>query len=513
LSAMTAVEPNLGTKWRRKKCFEALQKYLTAAELAAATTCATRLRAMFPADKPSSENVVLVAYGGGKDSSYTVTFVRLMQLILDEIDHETFAIRIVTNWNLGMPPAVFENIDRAYLSLGLYDDPSCELLLVNGARIMPFQRDVARDSAMAERVRLDTLMTGHRTAADARPTFCNSCNLSMLSAFGRAASYRGGVDFIITGDSADEQRSYVRWVSHVARRIGATTKPSGTGGFTGFLDTANQISQIYFGDIYGAGASADVSQRAVVNDLPHPVHFFSIYGDTAYASGKHWELLTEFLGFEFDDIAFSFTESDCGNPALMAHIRGLKCEYIFRRSYAEGISEYAEFALSLMREKHFPEFLIEKMRERYATPDAIAQMRQKMVQYCSETFNINEDQLLCMVYAPFGDKASNLERYLTEIQPHLLGRQAEIVELLADADRDADASTKPLAATLEQCSGLGLRYLRRLYASPVRSAERPGPDPRTDVIGAILEGDPHKATIKTQHSPCGAVVEELISGR
>jgi hypothetical protein len=70
------------------------------------------------------------------------------------------------------------------------------------------------------------------------------------------------------------------------------------------------------------------------------------------------EMLTGFLGFRFDDLAFSFTESDCGNPALMAHLRGLKAERLFRRSYDEGMAEYIAFALDLMRRKDFPPQLV-----------------------------------------------------------------------------------------------------------------------------------------------------------
>ena len=69
--------------------------------------------------------------------------------------------------------------------------------------------------------------------------------------------------------------------------------------------------------------------------------FFNIYQDTAYEAGAHWALLTEFMHFRFDELMFSFSESDCGNPTLMAHIRGLRAETLLQRSYAEGIREYA----------------------------------------------------------------------------------------------------------------------------------------------------------------------------
>jgi hypothetical protein len=515
------IESVQDTRRCRDRCYGAVREFLSQDDLASVTKCVDRLMDAFPADRPLRDNVVLVAYGGGKDSSYTVTFVRLMQLVIDRSHGETFKIRTVTNWYPGMPPAVLDNIDRAYQALGLYDDPDCELLILNGSRLTPFQRDLVLAPETVERVRLDMLMTGHRTAADARPTFCNTCNLSMVNAFGMAARYGQGVDIIITGDSADEQRSYLRWVARAAQRIGADRTAPSAGAFGKFLVTTNSIAKSYFSDIYGDGAGELLAGRGVATDVPAHLRFFSIYEDTDYASGEHWDLLTKFLGFEFDDVAFSFTESDCGNPALMAHLRGLKCQYVYGRSYAEGITEYINFAVPLMRKKHFPEFLIEVVQDRYATPDAIERMREKMVRYCLNAFCVTEEQLLCMVYAPFGEEAAGLRRYLDEVQPALAGRADEIAALLAGDDtvgamasrEDLTAASREgLTAALERLSGLDRRYLRRLYNSPIRRANA-GVRNARDVIGAILDGDPHKAVIKTRHAPDGPVMDELISGR
>jgi hypothetical protein len=503
------VAPGVGLL--RQQCFDAIRDMLSPAELASAVSCAERLMSQFPPGRPLADTTVLVAYGGGKDSSYTVTFVRLMQLILDRRDGSTFTIRTVTNWSPGMPPAVLANIDRAYRALGLYDDPGCELLLVKDGALCPFRDEPVVAPETSRRARLDVLMTGHRTAGNARPTFCNSCNLSMLNAFGLAAGHGRGVDVIITGDSSDEQRSYLRWVAGVARRIGASGKIPHASECATFLSTVNHIAQTYFTDIYGADAAQEVSARAVSTDVPQAMRFFSIYDDTEYASGQHWDLLTTFLGFEFDDIAFSFTESDCGNPALMAHMRGLKCEYLYHRSYAEGVLEYVGFALSLMRDKHFPDFLIQKARERYESAEGIDHMRQLMVRYSQDAFGLTDEQLLCMLYAPFGDRGAGLERYLADLHPELALQAADIRALLAGQDGGSGGGSG-LAGALERISGLELRYLRQLYASPVRRQE-PGGDRGRDVIGAILDGDPHKAVIKTQVSPHGPMVEEQISGR
>ncbi|RML58168.1 hypothetical protein APX70_03529, partial [Pseudomonas syringae pv. maculicola] len=82
--------------------------------------------------------------------------------------------------------------------------------------------------------------------------------------------------------------------------------------------------------------------------------FISIADLISCTADEHWNLLTEFLDFRFDDLAFSFSESDCANPVLMAHMRGLTAEYLQGRSYADGIAEYLELATSLMRRKQMP---------------------------------------------------------------------------------------------------------------------------------------------------------------
>ncbi|MPZ26587.1 MAG: PqqD family protein [Micromonosporaceae bacterium] len=435
-----------------------------------------------------------------------MAFVRAMQLILDRVNGSTFRMRVVTNRHAGMPRAVLVNVDRAYAALRLDADPDCELLLVDGNEVAPFDVDAPQRDHVIRRNRLDILMTGHRTFADGRPTFCNACNLSVVNSFGLAASYGDGADVFITGDSQQEQRQYALWVGRLARRLAPPTKPSQGNGVGRLLSHIDRLSQVYFTDIHGPGAAADViEQRRVSSDVPDRLQFFSIYADTQYAAGDHLELLTGFLGFTFDDLAFSFTESDCGNPALMAHLRALKCERVFGRSYAEGMAEYVEFALGLMRRKDFPPDLVELMRARYEGPGAVSRMRGAADDYARETFGLTEEQLVCMAFSPFAGNGSGLAEFLQREHPGLLGRAVEIHALLADESEPAGE----LAAELERISGLELAQLRVLYRSSLRTPGQAG----TDVIETVLVGDPHKATIRTRHTKDGPSTLEQISGR
>jgi hypothetical protein len=494
----------------------ALREALPPANRRAAAACAVRLHDALPDQVRLDRNVVLVAYGGGKDSSYLLAFVRAVQLILRQVHGSTFRLRVATNRHAGMPRAVLMNIDRAYRALRLYQDPACELLLLDGSRVRPFDLNAPQPAWLVARNRLDMLMAGHRTAGDGRPTFCNACNLSMVNSFGLAAGYRGGVDVIVTGDSRAEQRAYLLWVRRLARGLGrgphrtaAADRTAGTGqpargGFGDVLDAADRIAGAYFGELYG-GDRDRLAERRVCRQVPGRLRFFSIYDDTHYCSADHWELLTDFLGFEFDDIAFSFTESDCGNPALMAHLRGLKCERVYGRTYQEGLAEYTAFGLELMARKEFPVHLVEVIRRRYTGSGAAERMRAVAGAYAREAFGLTEEQLVCMVHAPFVGKGERLAGYLAAERPDLAGRVTELHELLGSAG----APRGPLTAELEAATGLRLDDLRTLYRSSGPAA--PGEQP--DIFGRILAGDPHKAVIATRHAPGGPLVSETLSGR
>jgi hypothetical protein len=512
----------------RDQAYAELRAAMPAANLEAARRCSDRLKDALPDPGRLERNLVLVAFGGGKDSTYMLAFVRAMQLILFRAHGATFRLRVATNRHAGMPRAVLENIDRAYRALRLSADPDCELLLIDGDEVTAFDVDAPQRDHVVRRNRLDILMTGHRTFADGRPTFCNACNLSVVNSFGLAASYGDGADIIVTGDSQQEQRQYALWVGRLARQLtppGKTVPPvksagpgkaAGASGLSRLLSRLDGVAQAYFADIHGPDATDAIAERRVTTAVPQRLRFFSIYSDTAYAAGDHMQMLTGFLGFEFDDLAFSFTESDCGNPALMAHLRGLKCERVYQRTYAEGLAEYAAFALELMRKKDFPAELIELMRARYEGAEGVSRMRRTASDYALQTFGLAEDQLVCMAYSPFAGKGTGLAGFLGREHPALAGRADQLHALLAGesgdepllAGEDGDAR---LARELERISGLGLSQLRVLYRSPVRQPGAGGAG--TDVIDAVLADDPHKAVIRTRHSQNGPSILEQISGR
>ncbi|MEV6964454.1 hypothetical protein AB0M47_05005 [Hamadaea sp. NPDC051192] len=490
---------------QRQSTLDGLRRYLPPGNLDAAVHAAARLDHVLSqvVTGRSGPARAMLAYGGGKDSSYMVAFVRLVQLTMWEQLGRRLQLRMVTNRHAGMPAAVMANIDRTYQALGLYDDPDAELLLVDDGTVSVFDKDLPLPRSVQERNRTDLLMTGHRCYGEGRPTFCNACNLSMVSSFAVGAEHDDGVDVVITGDSPREQGAYMAWVRRLARQLGVDAKSLRD--FASFVQTTDAIAERYYADIHGGV----IDGGAPLRQLRTP-SFFSIYTDTAYESGDHWDLLTQFLGFVFDDLAFSFTESDCANPALMAHLRGLRAERIFGTGYPAGIGEYVEFATGLMRVKKFPPHLVEVMHARYATADGVRAMRRRMDGYALAAFGLTEAQLVCMAYSPFAGGGRHLETFLAAEAPDLTADAQVIHRLLSGAQ---DGVRPQVATRLTEISGLPLASLQTLYAARLAAASPAAAiHPRTP-IGLVLADDPHKGTVLTRYSPTARPAPGPISGR
>lgn len=479
---------------------KAMEAYLSPAIIASAQRCSARLLAALP-DKQPENNRVLLAYGGGKDSSYMVAYVRYIQGLIWHQQGTTFHLRVSTNRHAAMNQSVMDNIHRVYQSLAMHDDEWVTCLVVDGLLIRPFARDLPMPDSVREQNRNDVLMNGHRFRADARSTFCNACNLSMVNSFGLAADYNGGVDMIITGDSPQEQAAYVAWARHLSRLFDAPVAEKSRG-FSGFLQTLDGVAERYFSDIYGAGQLTPAHR--ITHQLARDPLFFNIYQDTAYEAGAHWALLSDFMGFRFDELMFSFSESDCGNPTLMAHLRGLRAETLLQRSYAEGIREYVRFALGLMVKKDFPPQLIDEMAARYQDDAAIRQQRQRAAAFAVQAFDLSEAQLICMIYSPFLGQGQQLGHWLTGQQIAL--EEAAIRDLLEQRSQDV-----ALARALTHLSGMTLTQMRHCWQSkPVSSLlEGKSPDP----LSRVLRFDPHKAVIQVSNGVLNDTVTEVISGR
>jgi hypothetical protein len=427
---------------------------------------------------------VMVPFSGGKDSAYTVAFLRAAQLSIANRSPATFHLRIATLRHPGMTYAVMENIHRCYSALFLYDDPRVEVLMVDQQQVRPFRVDSRFSAAGRERARSDMLLTGHLTAGESRATFCNSGYLGLADFYARAACWGTGIGALVNGDSRKEQKQYVAWAMRLAQGLDMLPSDWRNQSFNGVLKTVSQVGHAYYRELYDEGTEPIGRLWAYPNKAIVPA-FISIFDLVSCHADDHWPLLTEFLNFQFDDLSFNFSESDSATPMLMAHVRGLQALYLRGRSYQEGVSEYLLQANALMRSKQMPQRLVDQAMAAYDSPSKIETRRVLANAHALDVYGLNEAQLVCLLFAPFVNSGQLLEVFLRHCHPGMLVALPDLHKALM-GQQVPDQITQWLVET----SGLSKVGLQSLYGKQRVDFSDP-----TSLIARVAAGDPDKLRV------------------
>ncbi|KTC09987.1 hypothetical protein AO390_22665 [Pseudomonas marginalis ICMP 11289] len=447
---------------------------------------------------------VLVAFGGGKDSAYTLAFVRAAQLSIACRAPGTFNLRVANRRHAGMTPAVMDNIDRSYGALFLYDDPRVEMLVFDNQYVQPFEPDLPFSSAGREQNRSDMLLAGHLSAGDARTTFCNSCYLGLAEFLGRASCWGKGVDALVSGDSRKEQKQYITWIMRLAQGTGQGAGRWKNQSANTVLRTLDHVGEAFYQELYGDEEGLNrVARPSGSAFRPSAPALIGIADLVSCNADEHWTLLTEFLGFRFDDLSFSFSESDCANPLLMAHMRGLTTQFLQDRSYAAGIAEYLTLAGSLMRAKQMPARLVEQALSAYEGQERIEARRDLAASFAQEGYGLNETQLICLLFSPFVNEGRGLEAFLRRCHPGMLIALPDLHKVLSGA-----TAPDQVLHWLMDISGLTIEGLRSLY-----NRQRVDFNEDDSIIARIRAADPDKRRILTIDPATGESVVQILSGR
>lgn len=488
-----------------QQVLQRLLSYFTRAERTALQLLIQRLIVAAGGIERIASFKVMVPFSGGKDSAYTVALLRAAQLSIAGRSPATFNLRVANMRHAGMTPAVMENIHRTYCALFLHDDPRVELLLIDGDDVQTFEPDLPLSQTSREQSRSDMLLNGHVSAGDGRTTFCNSCYLGIAGFFARATAWGSGVDALVSGDSRKEQKQYVTWIMRLAPRSGYRLSDWGNQNFNGMLKIIETIGQAYHQELYGDGSEAPPTFARPFSGANRSVipAFISVADLIPNGVEEHWKLLTDFLGFRFDDLAFSFSESDCANPLLMAHMRGLKVQYVQGRSYAEGIAEYLQLAKVLMRRKRMPQRLIEQAMAAYQGDEKIASRRDLATEFAQQGFGLDESQLICLLFTPFVNEGRDLETFLRRCHPGMLVALPDLHKALQGLPAPDQA-----LQWLVDISGLTLSGLQSLYLK-----RRVDFSDQGSIIARVRAADPDKRNIITVDAETGEPVAEMLSGR
>lgn len=370
--------------------------------------------------------------------------------------------------------------------------------MVDDHHVMPFDASARRSAAALNANRLDLLMAGHLTAGDARASFCNSCYLSLADFYRRIIAWEGGVDLVISTDPPAEQARYLAWGKRVLR--GAGLLPSREALRQGaLLEQFDALGRAYYLQLHGDNHK----DAAPLPDQPGEPCFLSIHDLVHTPEPSKSSLLTEFLGFRFADLAFAFSESDCANPLLMAHMRGLRAQFLQDRDYRDGVDEYLQLAEVMMRRKGMPDGLIEKALAAYEDEAGLKQRRQLADDFAQQAYGLSEAQLVCLLFAPFVNQGQGLKAFLRRCHPGMLVALPYFYKAL-----QGHPVPEPVSQWLTDISGLPSEALQRLYGMP-----RAGSLDRSSLIVSARASDPDTSCIRSRDPRTGKVTFERVSGR
>lgn len=487
--------------------------------------------------RPLADSHILLAFGGGKDSSWTLAYVRLMQLILKARLGRTFHLHTIFVAHPGVPPGVFENVRCVLAALGA--DRSGDLRVVSttlGGVPVPLEFGAIGDG-LTRAFKQEVLVGGHLAQGNGRETFCNGCNFLMVGGVARYIVEQGGtIDWVITGDSRNEVVLYWKWVQKTARSFGLERIEKERASWSSFFGKMSEISESYYLGLLGE-RDPRISPHVFPNveaKAFEPPNYFCVFEETRYEYWMHEHVLTDFLGFRLREDSFNFTESDCRNPMLMAHLRGLLADFE-GRGYISGVREYLRLATFLMERKAYSSEMIALALDPYRDDAGILQRGREAEEHAQRQYGITADQLRGMVASPVADEMVRLEAFMqwnypaeVELSPSVRRylealRDSTVGGLPADWDDGTFTSRVgqrfvALGGTraefdrartfVDRALGLTLRSLSLLLPRRTVSREAAGACGSTE-LEIMRLGDPHQMKLSEQPG----TANNLITGR
>lgn len=397
---------------------------------------------------------LLLAYGGGKESTHTLTLLRAAQLNLAAgAGGSTFKLRVATACHPDLTSAALGNIQRCFEVLVLQDDPRVELLMVDGPNVGPFIARKPISAATTQLHRQSLLLRGHLAGWRVLSSFRSHCYLGLAQLYRQTIVWNGGVDAVIVSDSREEQRDFIRWGMRRAYKERLAAGKRGRWRDAGLLDVYEQLGRLYHQRLHARNRhhGPKLGQAA-------RVRFISLHDLQASDAIDYWRLLVNTLGLNFTRPILSFSESGYAHPSLLMHLHGLHCEYVLGRTYDQGVGRCMRLVAALMDQKCMPRRLIREAAPARHEPSRRVALRQAASVHALKSFGLSEAQLVCLLFAPIVGQGDGLERFLHDCYPSML----LALPLLHRALQGREAPPQ-ITHWLVEVTGLQLSALQRVY--------------------------------------------------
>ena len=400
---------------------------------------------------------VLAIQSGTRDNCYTLALLRAAQLTIATRTPATFQLRIASLRLNGTNCAAVENMHRTNSALFVYDDPRVEVLMVDDREVLPFNHQTPISDAGRESSRLNLLLIGHRREWRGGFDLWDDGYLATGEFYGQIARWDGGVDALLISDTPRQQKHFIEGLKRAATKAGLQFSHTGEAGYAGLFALLDELGS----DCY-QGFYADYGQAPW-----RPQEHFETCRRTACIDihdllvsnpDERWPLLTEFLGFQPDELSAQISDNEFVSPLITAHIRGLHACFVQNRNYESGVAQYLQGALVMMRRKHLPERLCEQAIEVFGNPATLAELRARAAAETQKNLGLSEAQLVCLLFAPFIENGAGLERFLRQCHPGMLVAMPELHKAM-----QGHPVAEQIMQWMVDVSGLPVSLIGQLY--------------------------------------------------
>ncbi|KAB0507176.1 hypothetical protein F7R14_04765 [Pseudomonas lini] len=362
---------------------------------------------------------VLAIQSGSRDSCYTLALLRAAQLSIAGRAPATFQLRVATLRSNGAASTALENIHRSCSALFLYDDPRVEVLMVDNREVQPFNHLAPISEAGRESNRLNLLMVGHRRAWDGPLDLWDDGYLATGEFYGQIARWDQGVDALVSSDTPRRQKQFLEGLNRAAVKAGLKASGCHETGYEGLFERLDELGNDCYREFYPESAQAAWRPAEHFEECRRTT-FIDINDMLVSNLEERWPLLTDFLGFQPDELSAHLSDNDYVSLSISAHLRGLQACFVHGRTYEAGVNEFLQRALVMMRRKQVPERFCEQAMETFGNPMTMTDQRALAAVEAQKNLGLSEAQLVCLLFAPFVDNGAALEHFLRQCHPGML---------------------------------------------------------------------------------------------
>jgi hypothetical protein len=431
------------------------------------------------------EYKVLAIQSGTRDSCYTLALLRAAQLSIAGRAPATFQLRVATLRTNGSGSTALENIHRSCSALFLYDDPRVEMVMVDNREVLPFSHQAPVSEDGRESNRLNLLMVGHRRNWNDPLDLWDDGYLAAGEFCGQISRWDRGVDALVSSDTPRQQKQFMVGLNRAAQKAGLDTSSHPESGYEDLFACVDEMGSDCYREFY-AGHDQAQWRPAECFEACRRTTFIDIHDMLVSNLEDRWPLLTDFLGFQPDELAAQLIDNEFVNLSISAHVRGLEACYVHGRTYEAGVAEYVQLTLVMMRRKQLPERFCEQAMEMLGNPATMSDQRARGAIEAQKNLGLSEAQLVCLLFAPFVDHGASLERFLRQCHPGML-------VALPDLHRAMQGKPAPeqVLQWMVDVSGLPVGLIGTLYRmGPVTWGRETGPElGNTDVQSLNLDAD------------------------